>query len=713
MTGFNFTARFYKDALDSARQGVWDYNTATGAKYHSDVWREIRGYRPGMAETLEADDWLAAVHPDDRDLAHEQTRRLNAGEIVEVNYEYRERHMDGHWIWIMCRGRAIAWDPDGRPVRFVGTDTDITPIKLSEERLQQARGRFELALSSIEAGVWEYRMADDSVEWDARQRRIYGLPEDDSPLPRDVWERALHPDDRDATIATTGAAFADRSDYSLSYRIIRADGAIRHIRSHVSYFEGASSGPILVGLDLDITEEHERAEALIRANLLAEQRNRDLEAARAEMEHGALHDALTGLANRRYLEQVQREAAADCGARARSPAILLLDLDRFKEINDLLGHGAGDHVLRHTAALLRDCPVPDALAARVGGDEFAIFLKDAPDDAALARLAADLIDRVSQPTLYDGKECRVGLSIGIARTGCEDFDGQRLLRDADLALYRAKSEGRQRMAFCTPALRAEAASSKRRADEVRAAIDRREFTCAYQPQFDAQTGAVSGVEVLVRWPRPDGTVLQPADFLPIAAGIEGLASIDRIVLQKAMADLHLWRAAGLSVPRLSLNLSKARLAEPSFIPDLTALDIDHRLLCFELLESNFLEEHDDTIAANLAALRDLGIGIEVDDFGTGHASILSLLRLRPDRLKIDRAFVEPVERSDQQAQLLRSIVEIGHLLGMAIVAEGIETEGQRRILTAIRCDHLQGFALARPMDGPALLRFLHDRQAAA
>ncbi len=713
MTSFSFTARFYKDALDSARQGVWDYNTATGSKYHSAVWREIRGIRPGMMETLDDNDWLEAVHPEDRELAREQTRRLNAGEIVEVNYEYRERHTNGHWIWIMCRGRAIAWAADGRPVRFVGTDTDITPIKVSEERLQQARRRLELALSSIEAGVWEYRMADDSVEWDARQRRIYGLPEDDTPLPRDVWERALHPDDHAAALAKTEAAVADRSDYSLAYRIIRSDGAIRHIRSHVSYFEGAASGPILVGLDLDITEDHERAEALLRANQLAEQRNRDLETARAEMEHGALHDTLTGLANRRYFEQVQRDTAGDCGHLRRAPAILLLDLDRFKQINDVYGHGAGDHVLRHTATLLRDCAIPGAFAARVGGDEFAIFIKDAPDDAALGKLATRLIEVVSQPTLYEGIECRVGLSIGIARTACEEFDGNRLLRDADLALYRAKSEGRQRVVFCTPDLRAEAEKSKRRSDELLAAIERREFTCAYQPQFDARSGAVSGVEVLARWPRPDGTVLMPADFLPIAAGIEALASIDRIIMQKAMADLRDWRRAGVSVPRLSINLSKARLAEPSFIPDLKGLDIDYGLICFELLESNFLEEHDERIAANLAGLRDLGIGIEVDDFGTGHASILSLLRLRPDRLKIDRAFVEPVERSDQQAQLLRSIVEIGHLLGMAIVAEGVETEGQRRILTDIRCDHLQGYALARPMEGEALLHFLREGRATA
>lgn len=709
MTSFSFSARFYKDALDSARQGVWDYNIATGSKYHSKVWRDIRGLTPDMPETLDDDQWLEAVHPEDRDLAREQTRRLNAGETVEVNYEYRERHVDGHWIWIMCRGRAIAWDTEGRPVRFLGTDTDITPIKLSQERLWHTRRKLELALSSIEAGVWEYRLSDQSIEWDKRQRRIYGLPEDDSPLPRDVWESAVHPEDRDAAMELANDALEARSDYSLSYRIIRPDGQIRHIRSHVSFLEGVADGPVLVGLDLDITDDHARAEALRQANQLAAERNRALEAARAEMEHSALHDALTGLANRRYLERIQKPAQ---GVDDRRPAILLLDLDRFKQINDVFGHGAGDHVLQHTAAILKRCPLPGSFPARVGGDEFAIYLPDPPDDATLIRLAEQLIGEVSRPSLYEGNECRVGLSIGIARAEGDHWDANQLLRDADMALYRAKSEGRQRVTVFTPDLREDALRLKRRSDELLVAIDREEFVCAYQPQFDARTGAVSGVEVLARWPRPDGTVLMPADFLPIAEGMEAIARIDRIMLRKAAADLRAWTMAGVAVPRLSVNISKARLAEPGLIADLAALEIDHRRLCFELLESNFLEEHDPLIAANLAALRQMGIGVEVDDFGTGHASILSLLRLKPDRLKIDRAFVEPVERSDQQAQLLRSIVEIGHLLGMSIVAEGVETAGQQRILTEICCDHLQGFALARPMGAAALAAFLTQRAAA-
>ncbi len=645
MTGSNFTARFYKDALDSARQGVWDYNTATGSKYHSQVWREIRGLGPDMVETLDDDTWIEAIHPDDRDLAREQTRRLNAGELVEVNYEYRERHVDGHWIWIMCRGRATAWDADGRPYRFVGTDTDITPLKRSEERLRHTRRKLELALSSIRAGVWEFRLADETIDWDPVQRHIYGLPEDDSPLPRDIWERSLHPEDRAAAVERTLTALAAREDYSLAYRIVRPDGQQRFIRSQVSFLEGASEGPILVGLDMDITEDHEQAEALRLANQLAEQRNRALETARIEMEHSALHDALTGLPNRRYLEQVQRPSRPLQGNQG-APALLLLDLDRFKQINDVFGHDAGDHVLRRTAALLRNCRLPGCFPARVGGDEFAVFLPDPPDDAALRVLADRLIDEVSTPSIYEGNECRVGLSIGIARADGDwvegdSFDSNRLLRDADLALYRAKSEGRQRVAFCTPALRQEAETLKRRSDALQIAIERQEFTCAYQPQFDTRTGELSGVEALARWPKPDGTWYLPGDFMPIAKGMEALARIDRIILQKAVTDLRAWTAAGYGVPRLSINISKARLAEASLITDLEALDVDHSRLCFELLESNFLEDHDPAIAANLAAIRAMGIGIEVDDFGTGHASILSLLRLKPDRLKIDRAFVEP------------------------------------------------------------------------
>ena len=708
----NPTDLFWKVALESAGQGVWDYDSVTGVKTHSTTWREIRGLKPGDRENATDEEWFGAIHPDDRDLAQNQTARLNAGELAEVNYEYRERHADGHWIWIMCRGRPIAWDAQGKPYRFVGTDTDITALKASEDRIRAVSRRLELALSSVQIGVWQYDPVSDKVDWDARLRSIFGLPPDMSPLPRDVWERSLHPDDHDRAVAVTQNALRQHHDYVLNYRIIRPDGAVRFINSRVSYQPDLGGGPILLGINWDATEEHERSGALRKANRLARLRNAKLEAARAKMEHNALHDALTGLPNRRMLDKVQKAARGKKG-RLRRSAILHIDLDRFKQINDVFGHDGGDFVLKNTADILRDSLVPGAHVARVGGDEFAIFMPDAPEDAVLSALADALIARIAKPVRYQGLECRYGISVGIAVCQGAQVDIKTLFVNADLALYRAKAEGRGRYCYFSDDLRMAALAHKKRSDEILGGLERDEFFCVYQPQFNAQTMAISGVEALLRWHSSTHGILHPAEFLMTAEELNAVATIDRNVLRKAVADFKRWEAEGLHMPRLSVNLSKARLRDPDLGLELARLDIDHRRLSFELLESNFLDTQSDVVAGNLAAIRQLGIGLEVDDFGTGHASIVSLLRLKPDRLKIDKALVKRIATSKIQAKLLRTIIEIGHLQGIAIIAEGVETTAQRDMLQAMGCNELQGYALARPMTADRLAEYLRAQSQEA
>ena len=700
---------FWKEALDSAGQGVWDYDILTGRRDHSDTWHEIRGLKPGVHITTTDEEWLKVIHPEDLALAQDQTNRLNAGELLQVAYEYRERHADGHWIWIMCRGRAVAWDENCKPYRFVGTDTDITRIKASEDQVKVVSRRLELALSSVQIGVWRYDVTRDTLDVDDRMRSIYGLPKGE-PVPRNMWETALHPDDHDAAVHASQTGLAQHLGYALSYRIIRPDGAVRFIQSRVSYQQDLIGGPILVGINWDATEDHERSAALKTAILIASARNAELEAARAEMEHNALHDMLTGLPNRRMFDAAQRDFSAQTNPLTRRSAILHIDLDRFKQINDVYGHDGGDFVLRTTANILRDCTGQGALVARVGGDEFAIFIPDAPGDADLSQLAERLIQRASQPILYHGNACRYGISIGLAVADGHDDDGTTMFVNADLALYRAKHEGRGRVCFFRETMRTQAMANKQKSDEILAGIERDEFFCVYQPQFCARTLAVTGVEALVRWRSPKLGILNPSDFLPTAEDLNVLAMIDRMVLRKSVADFRHWAAQGVILPRLSVNLSQSRLRDPNLSRELATLGTLPGKLSLELLESNFLDDQVDVVSDNILAARAAGLEIEVDDFGTGHASIVSLLRLKPDRLKIDRALVEHMEGSGTQAQLLKSIVEIGHALGISITAEGVETDRQVKMLQEIGCDELQGYALARPMLSADLVAFCRAGQ---
>jgi diguanylate cyclase (GGDEF)-like protein/PAS domain S-box-containing protein len=468
-------ATFWKAALDSAGQGVWDYDTRTGRRDHSDVWHQIRGLVPGLPATSTDEEWLDLVHPDDRSLAQDQTARLNKGELSEVAYEYRERHSDGHWVWIMCRGRAVEWDDNGKPYRFVGTDTDITRIKASEDQIKAVSRRLNLALSTGRMGIWHYDVNRDEIEWDDRLKSIYGLPEG-AAVPRDIWELSLHSDDRETAMAVVQTALEQRVDHELSYRIIRrSDGAVRYLQSRVSYQEDSNGGPSMVGINWDTTEDHERSLALETANRLTAARNAELEAARSEMEHNALHDMLTGLPNRRKLDQVRQEYRTKSLGRF---AVLHIDLDRFKQINDVFGHDAGDFVLCNTAKIIRDCVPERALVSRVGGDEFAIFFPDAPDEATLSLHAKEMIVRVSQPVTYQGNEYRCGISIGIAvGEGNTNADSKSVFVNADLSMYQAKREGRGRFSIYSEAMRTQEVAVRQKADAVLLGIKKDEFFC--------------------------------------------------------------------------------------------------------------------------------------------------------------------------------------------------------------------------------------------
>jgi EAL domain-containing protein (putative c-di-GMP-specific phosphodiesterase class I) len=309
-----------------------------------------------------------------------------------------------------------------------------------------------------------------------------------------------------------------------------------------------------------------------------------------------------------------------------------------------------------------------------------------------------------------GHECRCGVSVGIAFQRGR-IDDKRLLIDADIALYRAKGRGRNRYEFFTEALQAEIVSTKQMADDILNGIERGQFVAWYQPQFDARTRKICGVEALARWEHPSRGVVPPDVFMPIAEDLNVVATIDRMILEQTLGWMQAWRARGLVVPRASVNVSARRLRDENLVKSLKKLDIAPGTISFELVESIYLDESDEIVSFNIDQIRELGIDIEIDDFGTGYASIVSLLKLRPRRLKIDRQLVMPIVDSESQRQLIASIVDIGHSLGIDVVAEGVETEDHVRLVTALQADILQGYAFAKPLSPTHFERFVANWQA--
>ncbi|WP_370678243.1 putative bifunctional diguanylate cyclase/phosphodiesterase [Pleomorphomonas sp. PLEO] len=467
--------------------------------------------------------------------------------------------------------------------------------------------------------------------------------------------------------------------------------------------------PILVTSHL-YAERRRNLDKLSEANSLAEARNSQLEEANRRARYSSLHDDLTGLPNRRYLMDHLGRLEADMSTMSTRLAVLHIDLDRFKQVNDAYGHATGDRLLQHAANLMRAVFRSDDIVARIGGDEFvAVCVSEEPE--TLARMVAgDLIAGFRHPIDLGDMSCRSGVSIGIACSGLRDSQPYKLLIDADIALYRAKKLGRNRFEFFTKALEAEVVSTKHMADDILTGIEERQFTAHYQPQFDAVTREMVGLEALIRWNHPTEGLLVPARFLKVAEDINALPILDHLVLETALAHRLNWIAAGLRVPRIAVNVSMGRLRDERVIDMLKMMPIEPGMLSFELTEAIYLDDRDDIVSDNIRSLKDLGIEIEIDDFGTGYASIVSLMRLQPSRLKIAHQLTSAVSSSFAQRQLIRAIVEIGRTKGIGVVAEGVETMEQADILADLGCQTLQGYALGRPVDANALAHLmLHQR----
>ena len=700
----------WNHAMTSSGFGLWDHNYRLDTMYYSDKWKLIRGIPADAEVDPDLERWLEHVHPEDRAGISDAIARQNNGEENEIFYRYRERHRGhGRWIWIECRGACVEWGPDGRPTRVIGVDIDVTENRQNEETIANISRRLELALGVSEIGTFEADTAARTVHWDDTMLRLYGVPGTPREKPFGYWEKFVHPDDLQAAVGQIETGRALNRAFTSDYRILHPAGDIRTIRVRAAPYTDSEGREKVIGVNWDVTADVTMRTELAEAKRIVELRNQALEAARASIEHNALHDYLTGLPNRRYLDQVLDEEQQRCREEGTSLAILHIDLDRFKQINDTLGHGAGDWMLKHAADVLRENVHGTAFVARIGGDEFVYVARFTGSARKFSVIADRMIRDLCKPVSYEGHPVRFGASIGIAVSDDSEVEARQLLLNADIALYRAKSQGRNRYQFFSREIQSLLINQKRIADDILIALEQDQFVPFYQPQFDAKTLAVTGMETLVRWQHPREGLKTPDTFLAVADDLDAVSRIDGVVLEKALADYRRWTEDGFAIPRISVNVSSRRLSDPQLVRKLKSLRILPGTVSFELLESTFLDHYDEEVRATLESLRQLGIGIEIDDFGTGHASIVSLMKLGPDILKIDRELIRHIPVSPEQRRLVGSIIEIGKSLNIAVLAEGVETADHVRILRALGCDLLQGYGLARPMPAADIPAFLTAR----
>lgn len=433
---------------------------------------------------------------------------------------------------------------------------------------------------------------------------------------------------------------------------------------------------------------------------------RALEKANRDITHMALHDDLTGLGNRRYLAKKFDELARARRETGGEIAALHIDLDRFKTINDTMGHAAGDEVLLAIARRIQRHTRPEDSVARIGGDEFVVLMPVEDGSSRPEDLARTLLQDLARPISFEGKECRFGASVGLARTPLARVD--QLLTTSDLALYKAKRQGRGQLGIFDRTDLEEVKRNKALADDVLRAVEAGEFEPFYQPIVDARTGRTVALEALARWRHPDKGVLLPGTFLSVATDLSVARDIDRLIFERALAECQDAFGGWALPPSLSFNVSEDRLSHDTMDTIRRQVAGYAGQVSFELLETIFLEEQDDDFLCRLDELRAHGIAVEVDDFGSGRASVVALQRINPDRLKIDRRLVALVASGSGGLRLLRSIIEIGQALEMGVTAEGVETREQADILAGLGCDRLQGYYFARPMAFADLVHFLEE-----
>lgn len=668
--------------MENLEQGVWDHNLQTGVFVASRSWHALRGFDPDHLVNLESEDWLQNIHPDDRDTLKDALYRQSAGQSKSLTVQYRHIHTDGHWVWILCRGSVVESTDDGRPLRIVGTDTDISEAMESQQAMERMASKLTLAVEASGMGIWEFNPITKSVHWDDRMLEIYGITDGRNERSGNLWEVHLHPDDYDDTVAYAVECSRLNRDFIKDYRIIRPDGKVRHIRSMARAVGAADATRKLIGVNIDVTDDYARAQ--------------ELEAARAQLEHEVLHDNLTGLGNRRALDQ----AAGDLFNRledTRRYAVMQIDLDHFKEVNDTLGHPAGDFVLSRVGRMLKQVLQDHGNPYRVGGDEFTILFEEAPDKSTLNAICERLLDAVSVPMEFEGQPCCVGVSIGYAIGKGPPKSQSSIFIEADTALYAAKRAGRFTYRAYTEDIGKEFHLVSNTRQDLRDALGSDQIVCFFQPQYDAETLDVVGAEALVRWQCPKRGLLAPGQFLPNAVDAGLLEAIDEYVFLRVARLQTQWAQQGMTYPKIAVNVSRARLEDEEFLAQTRATLSDHHHFAFELLETTFYDNPDTALLFKLDSLREMGISIEMDDFGTGHSSVKALQALRPDTVKIDRSLVAPLGKRDQQLNVLQNLSSIARLEGAKIVVEGLETGTHMAAIRKLDCDILQGYALQRPM----------------
>jgi diguanylate cyclase (GGDEF)-like protein/PAS domain S-box-containing protein len=676
-------------ALLGNHDGVWDVDILKNELYISPRCKEIVGIEDNES-IFDFAMWEKLIHPDDLDRAQKLLTKRFEEHLSTSEEQYRFIKPDGTIVWVKAKAKSI-FDKSGKLIRIVGTYSDITDEKereFEEKRLAQMLEQTNDAIISTDLEGY-------IKSWNHGAEQLFGYTK------KEIIGKhllLLDPDNnlelfqaRSQKLAKLGELHIENDALSKEGKIIRVATSYTLVRDVNDNVTG------IIGYALDITK---RVKA---ENELKEQKS--------ILNYQAHHDSLTDLANRALFSDRLAQSIEKAKRRGTIIALLFIDLDRFKEINDSLGHSVGDEILQIIALRLKESIRDEDSVARLGGDEFTVILEDLQEVQDASLVGMKLLDALSKPIHIKEHTLYVSSSIGISIYPNDSHSAEDLLKYADAAMYRAKNEGRNNYQFYSKEMTEEAIEIIIMETRLREALVKEEFLVYYQPQVDARNDTITGMEALVRWKHPKKGLLSPDKFIAIAESLGLLVAIDRYVMKSAMEQFSKWKKMGLNPGRLSLNLTISHLNKSDFMEvfenllEKSGCSANH--LELEVVESEIMQ-HPEKSIKRLNLIRDLGVSISVDDFGTGYSSLSYLKKLPIKKLKIDKSFIDNLPENEDDVVITKAVIALAKSLNLDIIAEGVEVVAQKKFLLANGCYNIQGYYYSKPLPSNEMQELLKN-----